>query len=756
MKFSKIAHWLILFLFAAFPKAFADDGADFRAELSDAKTSPDSSGIYVLLSSAFLNNDRQKAALLADSAVACAERSGIDSVIVEARHQSGVAAFYVSDYRKALEMFEFCYEAYEKLGKESDAARSVMNIGVAAKKLGKLDLAFKYYRESLKFFEGKTDVKSSETKALLFNNLGMIYYNWGEHNKALENFQKSAEISEEHEFKSALASALNNIALIYEATLDEEEALKYYRMSYDIKHETGNKLGLVNSLNNIGLTHNTLGNIDSAKYYLDAAESLAKEIDNPQGLGLCYSIKGAFYSDRKDFDKALIYLNLAKNIYSGIESELNLADVDLQLAIVHYEKGDLRAARKIFEGVPESEINKNRKSSLIEANKYLIKIYDKTGNFKKGFERAKDLIELKDSVFTEENSANLAKQKVLHEIDLKDKTIALKEEALQYKDQLNARQRIIIIGGLIFIFFFAIAVVWIYLKYRTNSKLNKKLKKRNKEIDTKNEELESALKSLEQSQERILRDSKTLVELNMKLSDSEAELKELNATKDKFFSIISHDLRNPIGSFKNAVGQLSENYDIFDDKDRREIIEMLADSSENVYQLLDNLLNWSRSQTGKLKPNPSFFNISFAVGQTISALNQHASDKKITIEKHVDPDLEVEADVNFIQTIIRNLTSNAIKFTPENGKIKLTVKAVGGSAFIEVSDTGVGMDKEKLRNLFRIDGRNSSQGTKGETGAGLGLLLTKELVEKSEGSISARSEPGKGTTFSVKIPLVAR
>jgi two-component system, sensor histidine kinase and response regulator len=236
------------------------------------------------------------------------------------------------------------------------------------------------------------------------------------------------------------------------------------------------------------------------------------------------------------------------------------------------------------------------------------------------------------------------------------------------------------------------------------------------------------------------------------LAEINSELKELVATKDKFFGIIAHDLKNPFCGLMAASELLISYADQFDKENIREISLLLNDSAKQGYALLENLLEWSRSQTGKLEFNPQRLNIKDLVEENISNMRSHAMNKNIDVKSEIAEGLEVLADKEMINTVLRNLLSNAVKFTPKNGKISISVINLQDQITFGVADTGIGISQENIRNLFRMDVMYTSIGTEHEKGTGLGLLLCKEFVEKHGGKIWVESQVGKGSEFKFTIP----
>ena len=248
-----------------------------------------------------------------------------------------------------------------------------------------------------------------------------------------------------------------------------------------------------------------------------------------------------------------------------------------------------------------------------------------------------------------------------------------------------------------------------------------------------------------------------LAELNVglekKVEERTTQLRELNATKDKFFSIIAHDLKNPFNALMGFSTLLIDDYDAFDDDERKDLIQTMSDASENAYKLLENLLEWSRSQTGSIKWHPDIIRLDEIATITLDLLKNQASNKDISIIGVVPSNTTAYADENMITTVIRNLMSNAIKYTPKGGEIKLYTNKQNDEVEVTIEDNGIGIRKEDVGKLFRIDTNFSTNGTNNEIGTGLGLILCSEFIAKNGGKIWVESEEGNGSKFKFTLPI---
>ena len=230
------------------------------------------------------------------------------------------------------------------------------------------------------------------------------------------------------------------------------------------------------------------------------------------------------------------------------------------------------------------------------------------------------------------------------------------------------------------------------------------------------------------------------------------ELQKLNATKDKFFSIIAHDLKSPFNSIMGFTELLAEQVGKKDYSGVEKYSEIILQSSQRAVDLLINLMDWSRSQTGRIKFDPEYFELVECINDVTSLFNEIAGQKGVIIKKELPPNAPVFADPDMIKVVLRNLISNAIKFTKSSGEIIVSIQEKEKQTTVLVRDTGIGISKNRLEKIFRIDEAISTSGTNNEQGTGLGLILCKEFIEKHGGEISVESEIGKGSVFLFTIP----
>jgi two-component system, sensor histidine kinase and response regulator len=232
-----------------------------------------------------------------------------------------------------------------------------------------------------------------------------------------------------------------------------------------------------------------------------------------------------------------------------------------------------------------------------------------------------------------------------------------------------------------------------------------------------------------------------------------SDLAKANATKDKFFSIIAHDLKNSFNGLLGYSNILLSDFDSFNDTDKIKMISAIKQVSENTYKLLQNLLDWARVQTGVISYTPDIILMASLLQDEYGVQKRLAEQKKIDIKLITDDNIRVMADQNMISTVVRNLISNAVKYTREGGKITITLFKENDMAVVSVKDTGIGMSPENVDKLFKVNENFKTFGTNNEEGTGLGLILCRDFIDMNNGKIEVHSEINVGTETLFRLPV---
>jgi len=541
-----------------------------------------------------------------------------------------------------------------------------------------------------------------------------------------------------------------NMSKSKEAIASYLEGLKLAKKNLDYTAEL---------LGNIGLVHNEMDNVNEAIRYFRQALSINQSIHDDESMAVNYDYLGATYSRMKMPDSSLVNYHKALYFFKKIRKEdryavslSNMAWIlpnypdSLNKAIsyfnqawgkfqelgwVHYEPNIQFGIANILskQGKLEESVSAYKKSIQL-ANQFkrefflkkqlyqgLSEVYQKKGDYKHALENQILCSKYNDSITEKQKFDQVTTLEKQYETEKKQNEIIRLEARHELMDiQLQKNKQLKILGFitasllLIFVFF-------VLIRYIDKIKLNQLLEHKNRRIEK-----------------------------------SENELRILNAAKNKFFSIIAHDLKNPFHTVMGYSYLLSKDYEQFTESERRKFATDIHHSTNNIFRLLQNLLEWSRSQTGRLIFTPREIEFKRIVENSVSVLQSLADQKHIRIEFNYNDDLILFADPQMIETVLRNLINNAIKFTPENGLIEITANQIDDQISICVKDSGTGISEEDARNLFLIDSTIKRKGTNNEDGSGLGLILCKEFVDKNNGKIWVNSTPDKGSSFFFTVP----
>jgi two-component system, NtrC family, sensor kinase len=381
------------------------------------------------------------------------------------------------------------------------------------------------------------------------------------------------------------------------------------------------------------------------------------------------------------------------------------------MADIYLQKKDFKSAEKLLHEALRYAEADGLQERVRDASLSLSELYLQRTDFEKAYTYLHQYITYRDSIKNEDVIQEMADLRTEFEVGQKQIEV----------DLLHAQartQRIVLIAvGTVLV----LVVILVYVLFRLYKLRNRAIK--------------------------ISRERRKII------ASQRDRLEELNNTKDKFFSIISHDIRGPVGNFHGFVRLIELSLESGDTSDLVEISQMLDKSAIELSSLLDNLLHWAMSQQGKFPNKPERLDLVRLCNENMGMVENIAAAKQITLTKSLPAAAAVFADKNSVSTITRNLLSNALKFTKKGGVVGLSLNCEGNECIITVSDSGIGIPAEKMNTLFGFDAGRSQWGTGGEKGVGLGLNLVKEFVDMNKGRIEVESEEGVGTTFRVYLPV---
>jgi signal transduction histidine kinase len=627
----------------------------------------------------------------------------------------------IDKYEKGIEYATRLYSIHNANNNEVESAKALSEIGSCYYDWSKYIEAKEYYDRALEIFK---KIQNFDGIANTLRNIARILGDWGEYDEALNYNQEALKFWEEIGNETGIANSYNNIGVIYQELGNYDRAFEYFHKSLDIFKKLNKTADIVNLTLHIGDIYLQRSQYDKALEYYFNADLIGKQINNKKLKSITLSNIGEAYNLKGDYLKALDYQKKALKLKEEIGDKKRLTITYTELGIIYKNVEDYKQAMQYLTKGIELATEINFKYQLIKCYLNMSEVYSGLGNDKKALEYYKMYIDGKDKLYSEESKQTIAELQAKYQVERKDKD----NERLRHSEQLNKaqiRNQQVIIGFVLFILLglFTIMVIF-HSRYQQNQRLNIQLSLKNKEIEDQ---------------------QKYVQKLN-------SELKDANETKDKFFSIVAHDLKSPFNSLLVLTSLLIEDYDTFTEAERKKFITQIKASSENTFALLQNLLDWASTQMGKTMLVQEKIDISKISEETLALLMPIARNKKIRIKSEIPANTIAYADKNMVSTVFLNLITNAIKFTPQNGQVEVRSVLENKHVEVEVADSGVGISKDNLDKLFRLDHKIQTEGTAKEKGTGLGLILCKEFVEKNNGKIWVKSIEGKGSQFYFSLP----
>lgn len=647
----------------------------------------------------------------------------------------GIIYFKQGNYLLSLEFRQKAIKINEEIGNKQEVAVCLKYIGIIYERLGNHPLSLEYYHKALKINE---EINNKQGKANCLHNIGIVYHIQGNYPVALEYYQKALKINEEVGSKQHILNGLNNIGIIYHEQANYTSALTYYQKSVKVSKEIVYKEGEARGLNNIGETYRLQANFTLALTYYQKSLKIKEEIGDKNGIARTMNNIGRIYYQQNKYTLALEFYENALKRSKEINDRLLILDSYANLGSFYLRRLDFKKAldytQKSFVIAKEVEHLDQQKRIYLQSSE----IYTAKKDYKKALENYIQYKALNDSIFNEKNITEITRLEYQYEFEKEKQAIELEQQKKDaiIEEKLKGQKKLNIAFILGFVLMTSLILV-ILRSFFQKRKANAILRKQKLQIEEKNAELTLQKEEIE---------------------NVAFELEKANKTKDKFFSIIAHDLRSPFNALLGFSDILLKSHTTIDEKERETLIKYIHESSIKTYRLLENLLTWAWCQTGIIKFSTEIINLSVLITETSSLLEESAQHKEIKLLLNAEKDLSIKADKNMIGTVIRNLVFNAIKFTPKGGTIIVKSQKVvdeNNQEFAEISikDNGVGIPCDIQSKLFTISENVTTKGTEEETGTGLGLILCKEFVDKHKGEIWVESEVDKGSEFLFRIPI---
>ena len=601
------------------------------------------------------------------------------------------------DRKQAQEIFEQAQEINLSLAEKDRIIACYSLLGNIYRRIGKIEKAKEYYQITVDI--GK---RRNERMYPALIGLGIISKNSGDYTSALSYYIDALKEMEKVNSRNQDV-ALKNIGNLFNSQGDFVKAEEYFNKLLDFGQESKRKDVVIVGHISLGTAFGQQEKIEKAEYHFQEAIRLSKEGNYLPLLLKSYTFIADLYNEVHRYDEAFSALTKALELSKEQpQTKTGAAIMNYTAGSVFLQKGQYNKAEKYLKASLEFAKSFNNKERLKYAEVGLATLYEKQAKFANALKHFKNFHFINDSLTTDVKNEQIAEIETKYETDKKEaenKTLLATNQFIAKQNQQYKIGAGILTGLLALLGYFFI-----------------QLRKTRNQLAAQNQ-----------------------------------QLKDLNATKDKFFGIIAHDIRSPI----TALDGVSEQMNYYLEKDDKAKLNRLADridtTAKRLTSLLDNLLNWALLQTGMIPYNPKSVNIQTVAQENIDLFQPVAEAKNIKLNNEISAASPVFSDESALQTIIRNLVNNAIKFTPKGGEVSISTEEKGNKIFIKINDTGTGIAADKLEKLFSLE-KQSSKGTAGEKGSGLGLMLCKELVELNKGTIQAISELGKGSSFVFSLP----
>ncbi|MCK9279350.1 MAG: tetratricopeptide repeat-containing sensor histidine kinase [Melioribacteraceae bacterium] len=565
-------------------------------------------------------------------------------------------------------------------------------LGVIYGNIGNLDSAYYYYQIALDVAKGN---KVYSEIAYSLNNIGDYYYKNALYSTALEKMMEAYNIFEEINDKKGMAYVLNDIGEIYRNQKDYEKALDYFDRSAKIRSDRNDTRGLAKSLINIASVYVEQKLEEKALMTFYKAIDLSEKSDYLKGKSWALAgISDVFYAQGKR-EKALEYLFKALELDTKIQNKYGEISSYNMIGKIYIESNLLVQAEEYLNKAEYESRNTGHLDQLLISYEYQTKLAVGKNNYKLAYDYQKLYEELKEKIYGQENKNKIADLQTAFITERKDRENDLLKKDIEFEK--TTRNYAILITILVLA-----SIVLLVMRFKTQKKAN-------------------------------------------------LYLTELNSSKDKFFSIIAHDLKNPFGAVSNFAEFLKTDYDDLTESERKEIISGLYEASIDIQKLLMDLLTWARTQKGEIGVTKTKLNIKTIFNSICKSYSLAAKKKSINLRIDIDESLEISADKLIVETVIGNFVNNAIKFSNPNSDVILFVTNKEDKIRFSVSDSGKGMSPAIIEELLHANANITTMGTNNERGTGLGLKICKEFAEIHNGKVLIDSEVGKGSTFSFEI-----
>lgn len=548
--------------------------------------------------------------------------------------------------------------------------------------------------------------------------IAQVFEKVGNYPKGTEYLKLALLLNESQHNRAVDALILNELGKINASKGQVEEAFENYQLVLVYRDEIKRPKVEAEALFNLAHLYTMQGKYNEALQNHKLALAIRRSINDKKNEAQSLNDIGELYGLMKNAEKAMANHLVALEIRQKLKDKKGIAESYNNIGVEYYHQKNFNRAIANLDLALAAGKESDDQHQMSKSYEYLSECFEAKGDLSKALQYKDYFFGMNELIQGEKDEQELLDAQNSYEVRKTEEEIANLEAVRIQREQEIEEQKKFRNFLFLLVALSLIIVVLIFYFYLVQHRLNKRL-----------------------------------TTAQDKLNQQNTELQELNATKDKFFSIISHDLKGPLNSLTSFSSLLINHTEHLSKEEIKMFAQDFDKSLKNLFSLLENLLEWSRSQTGNIEFTPELFDLGSLLEENVDLLKAQAQNKRISLlNASADKLFILYAHKNSVNTVIRNLISNAVKFTPEEGKITVGFQPNKHEVIVSIADTGVGMSQDVIDKLFRIDSKHSTKGTANEKGTGLGLILCKEFIEKNGGRIWVTSTEGEGSVFSFSLP----
>ena len=711
------------FIFATGVAKSKRDKVDSLKSLPLSTQAPDTVNVNRLnkLAGAFFLINPDSTFVYAQKAIVLARKLNYDAGVAAGLLQIGHVNYFRGRSAQAEANFDEAAAIYKRLHDDSGLSTCYVSYGRMYNLLANYKKALVYLYLALDIDKR---IKDDRSLTDCYKNIGITYYSEGQLPAALDNYYNALFIALKNHYTVLSGEIYNDIGVVLQGMEVYPNALKYYKISLRILEQKNDIQGIGTLNENIGEVLIAQAQYDAALGYLLKGFKIAKLQDDKDGLSSLYADMGMCYAHKGQVKLAIGYLDTSLQIATRYKNVYNQAYASIGLSTIYNLQKDYSNAYKyVMQGQAYALRLGNlsvRANAAFQLNKTLAGL----GKYSEAYQSLNQYIDLKHQLKDDESLQKLTTYNSELNFAEKQRQLAQqqREKELLYAQKLHNQRLINTIFSVIILGMVVTLVVY-YRQKRKQQVINAMLEEKNREVLRQKENIDEQAHSLN----------------------------NLNILKDRLISILAHDLRAPLSTLRGLFDLLQD--DSISHQELLELIPNVLKKLEYTSDFLDTLLFWINSQMENFESSNKSFSLKDLVAYEVENYHEQAAQKGIELIDHVSGDLMASADPNSIRIVIRNLITNALKFSGENDKVEVFADMQDSkNILVKVKDTGVGISADQLKKLFKSK-VESTIGTKNELGTGMGLLFCKDLVEKCKGKMWVTSKPGVGTEFSFTIPV---